>query len=1566
MPREDELIFEGENSLIFLQYSDEFAKPAVRKVLRADFPTPAQIVQLRNEFEISRDLKAPGVRKAFKLSHSGGKYELILEYIEGLSIKEYFSRTKIGWGEFLEIAAAISRVLAAIHQQKIIHKDVNSSNILIDPTTGKISFIDFGLSSKLEIQEHDLGRPELLEGTLAYISPEQTGRMNRVVDYRTDLYSLGVTFYELLTGRLPFESSDPMTLVHCHLAKKPLPPQAAVPGLPKPLSDIVMKLMAKNAEDRYRSAEGLGADLEYCRRHLDDLKEFELGKKDVSGRFNPPRKLHGREKEIGTLVEAFGRAGSGRTEMILVAGFSGVGKTSLVNEVLKPITAAKGYFVAGKYDQFQRNTPYYALVQALARFCRQVLMEPLSTLDRWRTDLLEALGENGRVLIDLVPDFEILLGPQPEVPVLGPKEGQNRLLFVFQRVIKAMARPEHPLAIFLDDLQWADEASLFLLKSLLTDVDHKNLLLIGAYRDNEVNETHPLSMALADLRLEKAVVGAIELRNLSKNDVGALIAEVLSAREEQVKPLGDVVFDKTLGNAYFVTEMLRSLYEESRIFFSPETGAWGWETEAILSRGVSDNVIDLLTRRIRRLPDPTREVLGLAACLGNWFDIQTLAVVFQKGVGETMSALAPAMVEGVIEPLNSAYKFLEVDPAAPARFKFPHDQVQNAALGETPAPDRARLHLRVGRLLLAGTPETDLDRMLFLIVDQVNQGLELATRDEERTRAAGLNLKAGNKAMRSAAFGPAYDYFRSGLAALGNEGWTRRYKLCLDLHLQAVEAAFLNGDFEGMERLGESVFGNTRDLMDRIPVYETRIQAMTIQNKPLEALAISREVLDRLGVVFPERPTRRDFELEFGRVQALLRGREIEDLIDLPDMTDPEKKVVLGILLVMNSPAHITNPDLFALVALKQVEVSLIHGATPLAGIAYSIYGMMLGIMGFLDECHRFGMLALKIVEKYHAVQQKAMVVQLVAISARHWKEGLRSITPSLVEAFQIGMRTGDIVFAAYSALQVCIHSYFSGMDLAAVEQRIEEYNAVLRKIKQETAWLWNLTFHQTVLNLRGKNEDPRFLIGAAYDERVMLPRHREMNDHSALFLHFLHKAILGFLFDSHETALENIEAAEKSSSGAAGFLTIPVLFFYDSLIRLALMPGLPPGKKADFLTRVAENQVKMEKWSEHAPMNYRHKFLLVEAERAGVARRHGEARELYDEAISEAHANGFQNEAALAEELAGNYYSARGKEQQAAMHLRNALLAYELWGAGAKVAFLKAKHSGLVRRSARADGGSTEKGSASSAGPAALDMVSIIKASQVLSGEIHLKSLLEKMMAIILENAGADRGVFFEIKDAQCVSRIEFRADSPAGLTLTASTGESAAAPLSILNYVTRTLKPVVVSDLDKDRGFSSDPFFAAHAPKSILCFPVVHKGKPRAVFYLENSLTPDVFTPDRLEVVEILSSQAAISLENALLYNTLEVKVAERTAKLAQANLELRGALANVKKLSGLLPICSNCKKIRDDQGYWLQVEQYVQQHSEAEFSHGICPDCLRELYPDVADQILKSLEQDGKRKT
>ena len=1507
-----ELLYEGNNSIVYRGQRQHDNLPVILKMLKQDYPSPEALNRYRQEYDITRSLENSGVIKVYNLQRHENTLVIILEDFGGEALKV---AGKVSISTFLPLAIKLVDTLGEIHAADIIHKDINPSNIVWCPSSHQVKIIDFGISSRLPRENPILKNPEKLEGTLAYISPEQTGRMNRSLDYRTDLYSLGVTFYELLTGKLPFESDSALELVHCQIAKTPQPVHEIDPDIPPVISDVIQKLMAKNVEDRYQSAFGVKADLERCLDNLtsglSDL-QFELAQSDFSGKLHIPQKLYGREREVTTLLQAFERVSSGSTEMMLVAGYSGVGKTALVHEVHKPMTSKNGYFASGKFDQFQKNIPYSAITQAFNGFCRYLLMENESRLINWKTKILDALGNNAQIIIDVIPDLELIIGPQPKVIEVGPAEAQNRFQMFFLNFIKTLCGQHHPFTLFIDDLQWVDSASLSLLKSIMLDKDTRYFLIIGAYRDNEVSVSHPFMITVDELQQNHVNIHTIELDNLQLVHINQLLQDSLKCQAEQSQPLAQLIHQKTQGNAFFTHQFLTALYQENLLKFDFQQLEWQWDVDKISAKNMTDNVVELMASKIDKLPSRTAKVLKLAACIGNQFELLLLAMLDEQDHKGTLEALHISLTQGLIQPLDENYKQLEL--MEKARFKFLHDRVQQAAYALIDPEHKQAVHLRIGHLLLENV--TDLEEHVFNIVDQFNESISIIHDKYERIRLAELNLKAGKRAKESIAYIASAEYLRTAISLLPENHWTSHYPLTFTLYLERAESEFFSSNFKTAETLSNELLKLAVSNEDKLKVYHLQIELYGTQAEYLRALEIGFEALKLFDINLPPlNEVQSDtFLPEMDKFKALLGDRSIDSLFDLPEMQDERAKQVLFLLSKLGDLALIGHPNSYQLLTFVGVNFSLQYGNSSHSAFAYVLLGVIF-ITQFRDHVtgHRLATMGIRLIEeKYPDPQLITKEAAFFAWHINHWMANPLTNLEVAKKGFLKAVECGNLAFASYCYSVPAQPMFFAGS--TDLEEIIQESDKSIEFCDAK-----NLTFisalsrtmKMIVLNLQGKTRNSSsfsYQIGdEIIDEQAFINTWEVVPMVAGTY--YIRKLQSLCLFGHYEKALFYVPLVEKHIAGCGGHITTSEYHFYCALSIYSLYLQQPlAAEEQRYATNLEISRAFIKKCADQCESNFFVFHCLLEAEEAHYEGNDLQAMSLYDEAIAAAKEKGFIQNEGLANELAAKFYLEKGREKVALVYFNEARYAYQQWGAVEKVKSLEERYPQWLTRKSTATETTTTLVNTLTAtvwvdtqtAPSQwLDLESVMKAAQILSSEIVLSWFLKKMMNIVIENAGAERGFLLLPQEDNWVIEAEGAIDKEEVTTLQSLPIEDSL-PDVIINYVAHTKDNVVLTNAFREGLYTNNAYIQANQTQSVLCFPIVYQKQLQAILYFENNLTTGAFTQQRLNVLTMLSSQIAISLENARFVEKLETarrqaEVANetKTAFLANVSHELRTPL-------------------------------------------------------------------------
>ncbi|MDK1374437.1 AAA family ATPase [Sinorhizobium sp. 6-70] len=1391
-------------------------------------------------------------------------------------------------GQFLPLAIALSGAVAQMHASGLIHKDIKPGNVLVSPSTNAVRLTGFGIASRVPRERLSPAPPEVIAGTFAYMAPEQTGRMNRSIDARSDLYALGVTLYEVLTGVLPFAATEPMEWIHCHIARQPLPPGERVPAIPGAVSEIIMKLLSKGAEDRYQTAAGLCADLQHCLEQWaagGGIAPFVLGARDASGQLLFQEKLYGREAEIARLVTAFDRVlADGASGLVLVSGYSGIGKSSVVNELQRALVPPRGLFAAGKFDQYKLGIPYATLAQAFQGLVRQLLSKSDAELARWRVAFIEALGLNGQLMVNLIPELALVIGEQPPVPDLSAAEAQSRFLLVFRQLLGVFARPEHPLVLFLDDLQWLDSATLDAFEHLATQPEVRHLLLVGAYRDNEVGSTHPLTQRLRTIRDSRGGVEEMVLGPILLEDVTSMVAEALGADPKTAIPLAQVVFEKAGGNPFFTVQFVSALVDDGLLVFDQQVAAWRWDDDRVGAKSVGDNVVDLMIERLSRLPDASLGALKHLACLGNSVEIDRFRQVTGASQQETQSLLHEALRVGLLHQVDAAYAFA-------------HDRVHEAAYALLREPERAGAHRRIGMHLLAALSESEVDAEIFDIASHFNRSDIAGADAAERATASALNLRAGWKAKASAAYAAACDFLAHGRALLGEDGWSSHYALAFALTLDHAECTFLNGDFDGAERMAASALDDARTRVDKAAIHRLRIELHVVRSDYDAAVGSALAALRLFDIDFPPHPSREETEREFGDVWKNLGGRPFESIADLPPMTDPEMLAAMRILAELWAPAYFTDFNLAILAGCRMVNLSLVHGAANISNQGYALLGFFMGpAFGRYHDGYRLANLAGELAERRNVLLDMARVGDTMALAAS-WTEPLTTAIDCWRKAYRRGVEAGDLYFACYSAGHIGLHLLVRGHSLQQDAAECKAYLDSARRTGFRDGMDMIVASERAIACLRGLTRGLAEFSDDEFDETEFAAA---LTDSRMVvgWYYWTRKIMLHFLAGDHRAALaaadklqpslwlKIVQGQRKSEprsswKSSAGFHLD--YHYYSALALAARMEEVSVGQRGALRKLLDAHHRQLSTWAEETRSpTFADKHVLVEAEIARLDGRELKAQRLYEDSIRLAYENGFLQHAAIACELAAQFYARRGFDRIARQYLREARYCYLRWGADGKVRQLDELHpSAREERLPVGPTGTTE------ATLEHLDVATVIRVSQAVSGEIVLDKLIDTLMRTAIEHAGAGRAVLILSRGDE--HRVEAEAVTGADavtVDLRKTDLSEAGLPVSIVHYAMRTRENVILGDASAQTPFSADPYIGGKRPRSLLCLPLTTQAKLIGVLYLENNLSAHVFTADRIAVLKLLASQAAISLENTRLYGELEEREA-RIRRLVESNV-------------------------------------------------------------------------------
>ena len=1448
-----EKLNEGANFTIYKGFDKSIGenKALLFKFVKSSHLRYVDIERIKLDYKILQGVELDGTENVLGIIELDDELVLKLEYHNSINLKKFLNKEPIDLRIFLQIAVQLAKALGDIHKLDIIHSCLRPQNILINQEKNLIKLTNFGLLYLLTKEYRSFFDRVILEEHLPYVSPEQTGRVNKPMDFRTDFYSLGVMFYEMLTGKLPFYSKDPMELVHYHMAKKVRNPIELNDTIPESVSNIVLKLMAKNAEDRYQSGYGLERDLFKCLDRvlkIGKIEKFILGKNERPKDLIVSQKIYGRKNEIKHLIDAFNRISHGVSELVLVHGYAGIGKSTIVHEIHKPVISKNGYFIFGKYDQFKRDEPYSAIVQAIHGLIKQLSLENKERREGLKEALLSALGSYGNIIINMIPELELIIGKQPGVQKLGPIESQNRFRMAFTRFINVFAKKEHPLVVFLDDLQWIDSASLDLIEALITSAGVKYILLIGAYRSNEVSSSHQLNIKLNRIKKSAVSVKEISLGSLDNVDVHELIKDTMHCSEELSKPLAQLVYKKTAGNPFFIQQFLKTIYDEGLIKFNILSG-WHWDINDVKKMEITDNVIELMTKKINKLSHNTQNVLKLASCIGNKFDPAILATLYKKPLDKMFSYLAETVREGFIIPSGYVYEFL-------------HDRIREASYSLIPQNQKEDLHLEIGRLIQKHLKEEELPDKIFNVVDHLNIGKGIVTDQNEINEIIKLNIMAGKKAKASTAFGPALKYFKSALELLTMESWKSKYDTTFELYIELAECMYIEGDFSEAERLYNKALENAKTNVDKANVFNKKMVLYTIQHRIDDAIKCGKNGLKPFGLNLTLKPSKIMIQAELLKIKCRQNWKSPKDLINLPIIREDDKNIIMNLLTNMMPVAFFFSHNLFAYIGLRMINLSYKYGISAASSYVFSCYGIILG-SGLYDykTGYMFGRLGIQISEKFNDVHYKCQSNFIMGCFINHWTKHAKTSIKFLEKSYQAANESGNLIFTGYSLGLIVQIITIKGDSVSNVLEESKKYLAIVELTKDQIyIYILNIQ-RQWALNLKGLTRDQSSFSNIDFDEENCVEEMLGFRTKAPISWYYVIKLQTLYILNDYDEAIKTAFESEKFLDHIFGFMLVSEHYFYYSLTLTGLYPSLSLKEKKKSDITLKKNQKIMKRWANSCPENFLHKFLIIEAELARISGNDKKVIELYNQAIKSADKNEYTQNVAIANELAAKYCFKSGKNKKGREYLKMACNSYRIWGADAKVKILEEEYPDLLRIKESDDIAQNTD---------VLDLKTILKASNTISEEIYLDKLLIKLMRIVIETAGAQKGYLILEKNNELFIEAEGSIDNDEVMVLQSiNLNDFDKISNKIVHHVIKNKESIVLNDAINEGSFTNDKCVLQNKLRSILCVPIFKQLNLIGILYVENNLTANAFTQKKIEILKLLSSQIAISLENARFFD-------------------------------------------------------------------------------------------------
>lgn len=1507
-----ELLCENEHSFICRGTNRDNAPPFLYKILKKEFLSTLVDKELEKEFKLSSTLSSDKTIAMLEYLSVDSAPAIMMEDFDGIPLLENPGFDSYSLENLLRLAITITSGLEDMHKENVVLCNLNPSQILYNPMTRQLKFTDFSQAQLFPVTRHGRFNLPFPVNLLPYISPEQTGRIFRDIDHRSDFYSLGICLYQFFSGELPFSATGPTEYIHLHIARNPTPPHTKNRAIPRLVSKIILKLLNKTAENRYQSCKGLLHDLNLCLnsyKKTSSIADFSLGTKDISETFKISEKLYGRNKEIALILNEFGNIQGGESRMLLVAGTSGIGKSSLVNSLRKPVAQRHGYFLSGKFDQVPSDVPYMPVVSAFQGFVNQILAEGDKAVLHWKERILSFIGKRGKIIIDVIPEVEFIIGKQPEVPELAPQENENRFSQTLTTFVHACSSKDRPLVLFLDDMQWADSATLKFIEHFLVRQKTEGILILGTYRDNEVPDSHPLHLTITRIIQSGQTLPTVELIPLSVKDVENLIADTLFLSREKISSLAAMCLEKTTGNPFFIKQFLRAAHFQNHISYNTNLGQWQWDERAVAAMEITDNLLNLQIKNLKNLDKGTIKILTFAACLGNKFDLKTLAAVCQQSEETILSSLKG--LGDIITGVDKAASISSIVDLTIHRtshtYRFSHDQLQRVAYSLLSKEERKKTHLIVGMRLKSMESHVGGFSRIFDVTGHLNIGADLLESHDEKLHLARLNLLAGQKALSSAASLSAFNYLRAGLKVLPAKSWKENYKLALSLHTEAAEAAYMSSNFKEAERLFRKIISKTTDLLDLAKAYSIQIRALKAQNMSSQAVITGIEILRKFGVHLRTNPGKLEILFSFLKTKRLLANKSREDILNLPLVNNQRVAAIMSLLLDIGTASYYANPAMVPLIAAKEIQLALTHGnSAESSTMGFPTYAFLeCGIpFGNIEKGYRFGQLSLSLQKHFSTSRPIPQITYVVNNLIIHWKEHLNNTLSPLKQAYNECLEAGDFEIAANSAYAYSYRLFLIGHNLESTAEKMAMYRDTIERLGHKIPLYRHQLFQQAVENLRSGGRQPETFSGKHYSEEILVPLHKTADDKTTLFLFYLMKLMQSLLFQKYDEAYTASEKAKPYIDSVTSSVFVPLYSFYLALTLLAKHNDAKFFNRISLRLQISSHLKKLRGWAKHCPDNYLHKWYLITAEVARIDGAQDKALNFYNKAMVAAEKSGYTQDLALTHELIALYLFSIDRDQLAIPHIHKAWRYYYKWGATAKTEHIEEKFSHITHLGDFNKGEVTPHTASSTdlVANSNLDVNAIIKATRTLTGKIFEDDFLKNLMEIMLENAGAQRGfLLFETTNGWLV-KIQGNLGNE-GVEVRSLSGNNFTKRLSfnIVNYVARTKESVVLDNASGEGLFTQDRYVLKYKPKSVLCTPVIHQGNISCIVYLENNLTTGAFSPERQEILHLLGSHAAISLKNSNLFNELE-KTVEKLHLEIKKRKETQLQLLHAEKLSAL----------------------------------------------------------------
>lgn len=1385
---------------------------------------------------------------------------------------------------FLSIAVSITESLMDLHHEDHIHGRLSLGKISvqteeINKVLSQVSAFNISLTLEQDESSSTVNDTERLDW--AYLAPEQTGRLKSETDARTDLYTLGVIFYELLVGEHPYQAEEPAEWIYAHLAKQPLHPSEINNYIPQVIGDIILKLMAKAPEARYQSASGLLHDLKSCKDKWERdgfIEVIPLGQKDVVNQLRMPIILSGRDKEMAGLTDSYAHCLNGKSDIVLIRGGAGSGKTTLIREWYRSQQQERGYLISGKADQLVKEVPYAPLIQAFQELIHRLLSGSAEQLSRWKDKLILTLGDHAGMMTEMIPNLSLIIGEQPAAETLPWTESRNRIQFAFQAMIHTFAGKRKPFVLFLDDVHWADAATMDFIRSIAESRVLSYFLCILAFRDNELPAEHQQD----PLQWKEGTYNQIMLAPFTLKETEQILGEMLSLDAFRSRSLSEAIFQKTAGNPLYMKQFLQFLYEKKWLQFDTREESWQWDTEQIRKQETLGNVHSFMLDKLQRLPQSTGDTLRRAACIGYSFDLHTLVAICQDSAEKVLQYLEAALRDGIILPVRERESWqalpktvdsTNAESSVPnAWFEFIHDTIQQVAYGAMTDQEKEVVHAEIGRYKRSDQIADMQDEKLYTTLYHLMLAKNQLTDRAEKLDIAEMVLQASRKARKSGAYLSAAAYLTFGTDLLTDMDWEDHHACMYEIHLERMQVEVICGHVETGERLFEQLVAHAHNSLEELRIYAVKLEVDINRGNAREAFHTGVQFLGKLGVELPSEVGVERRQKELRQIRKLLReGLENELLLERSKEATPDELAMTQLLSIVARASSFVDMNVFVVIICRSIRFMLAHHAVKQFPEIIAIFASYASSeVGWHNEGIELSEAALRLGEESLS-PVKAKLSFIYALT-HVWQLSAQETWPLFKEAHRLSLASGDMYYAGFSLRGMIFSLFFGG----AVKELFEfcQVQGGVFHIKDPFILKSFTLYQQFAMCLKGETTSRFSMNDDTFNEETFIQEMNPVERRIGLvFEYHICKIQLLYLFGRYDEATTLWERTENSERYYKYHSHLPEGMLYGYLALSAVYPTLSQSEQILADGKMQSMLRNMRTWSERGPAHFLPKYWLMKGESARIKGKWEQAITYYDEAIEEAAKNEYKQFEAIACELAGKLLFQMGKKKFAKTYLMDAQQAYKQWGAKEKCMQLSEQYAELLvlshdygkvweqdlkiaRKSTEVDYYELNEGP-----PVELDRDMFKKAAARLTQTEGFEQLLGHYLVTLMENAGAAKGFWIVNKAGDLWIEAEYDINRNVSRSGHSASLESCFdLPISLVRFVARTQQPLVLDDAHLDDLFAWDPYIRSVRPRSIICLPVQQLDQLAGIVYLENEAVTGGLASQRLELMQLMSAQLAV----------------------------------------------------------------------------------------------------------